>query len=796
MNIKNQIIDSLNKLHKKGLFWAIKAVYKLINKTVFNYLGAIKNNFFVKKMALDELNQIITLNHNMLKNYQSKVLLKKTVDSFFPGKFFFKSSQQIKIINIIKEYFPSSIEIVLNEANKIIEHKFSFLGVQMNFVGEIDWHHCFTKEKQWPLRFYKLIKYKNSELIPDIKFAWELNRHQYFIKLAKAYWYSNDPKFGEEYILQISSWIDNNPYQKGINWISSMEIGLRLISWVWTYYFFKNYISNKHEFLRKFLSSFVLQLRHIEKNLSIHDTPNNHLLGEACALIVGGIFLGKGQKQEEWIQKGWTILKDQINKQFYVDGVNKEQAMSYHRFSLEFYLLAVILLKKNSIVIPDYIDKSLEKAFEFIMYCIKPNGECPTFGDTDNAKAVFLSTESYNQYRGILAVGAVLFNRADMKKVAGSVSEDVVWLLGWDGVMNFEAIREKIPQKNSILFPYGGYFIMRSSWNQDANYMFFDCGPLGLGEAASHGHADALSFELYSQRSSFLVDPGTYTYNGSSKWRNFFRSTFNHNTATVDRKNQSIIKSRMEWKCHTNVIVRKQISCRTCDYIEAEHDGYRHLKNLIIHRRRIFFNKKTYWIINDLFEGYGKHNFAVNFHFNPDTCLEQNVNNFKLMINNKNLSLSVLGNDSLNHHIFKGSNNPIAGWFSQGYGEKKVGFMLQFVWKDIAPTQMTTLLYSDKTSSDIKIENLKQLLSDNEILAGSLAVKILGFKHSDTLILLNNQDSLIDSSILKFKGEMLFFSQNSNGEIIDVYIRNGYYAEIAGREIISSDKLLNEWEYI
>ena len=63
--------------------------------------------------------------------------------------------------------------------------------------------------------------------------------------------------------------------------------------------------------------------------------------------------------------------------------------------------------------------------------------------------------------RAILSTAAVLFGRGDYKYVAKNVAEETLWLLGFEGVKSFETLREFQPEKHSIAFPQGGYFVMR-----------------------------------------------------------------------------------------------------------------------------------------------------------------------------------------------------------------------------------------------------------------------------------------------------------------------------------------------
>ena len=75
---------------------------------------------------------------------------------------------------------------------------------------------------------------------------------------------------------------------------------------------------------------------------------------------------------------------------------------------------------------------------------------------------------------------------------------------------------------------------MRSDWTEDARWLIFDTGPYG----GPHGHEDKLSFELFAYGAPFIVDPGSYTYNRSDPYREYFVGSQGHNTVLVDNKSQ------------------------------------------------------------------------------------------------------------------------------------------------------------------------------------------------------------------------------------------------------------------
>ena len=72
----------------------------------------------------------------------------------------------------------------------------------------------------------------------------------------------------------------------------------------------------------------------------------------------------------------------------------------------------------------------------------------------------------------------------------------------------------------SRAFPDGGYFVLRSGTTAtDALQLAFDAGPFGLPIDPHHGHADALSFDLYALGRVWLVDSGVYSTHAPWPWR-------------------------------------------------------------------------------------------------------------------------------------------------------------------------------------------------------------------------------------------------------------------------------------
>src|SRR4029077_19244415 len=130
--------------------------------------------------------------------------------------------------------------------------------------------------------YFRLIPYLDFARAGDHKIIWELNRHQHLTTLAQACLLSGRDEYFDEIIRQWESWVIANPYQRGINWASALEVAFRALSWIWVYHLVGPQM--EADFRRRFLNELYRHGLHIERNLSFYFSPNTHLLGEAVAL--------------------------------------------------------------------------------------------------------------------------------------------------------------------------------------------------------------------------------------------------------------------------------------------------------------------------------------------------------------------------------------------------------------------------------------------------------------------------------------------------------------------------------
>ena len=529
------------------------------------------------------------------------------------ANFFFSPHSVDPILSLLKQRLPRQVDLIVQLAEKICRHQFDLLGYEnLDYGSPIQWQLDVVHGKRpRPDVFYK-VRYLDFHAVGDSKVTWELNRHQHFLTLAKAYRLTGNTRFADEVLRQWRDWWSANRYPKGINWASSLEVAFRSLAWLWTLHLLDS--PGVPNFRAEWLRGLGLHGRHIEQYLSTYFSPNTHLLGEGVGLFFLGTLCPELEDAERWKSLGWKIVLSEAANQVQSDGFHFEQSTYYHVYALDLFLHSAVLASANNIPIPSSFEDALEKMLNAL--CLLGRwGLPPRFGDDDGGRLFDPRRNRSEHLLDPLAAGAILFQRGDFKAAAGTLTEEAIWLLGVEGVRRWDELEASPPTSDSAALPAAGFYMLTAP--QQSAQLVIDAGPQGT-QSGGHGHADALSVTLQSHGRALLIDPGTCEYIGQGDKRDVFRGSASHNTLRVDGVDQSETNTPFSWKRLTQSKVEKWIQGKNFDLLVASHDGYQRLAQPAIHQRWVVSLKNGMYLVRDVVAGEGKHQLDVSWHLSHD----------------------------------------------------------------------------------------------------------------------------------------------------------------------------------
>jgi hypothetical protein len=606
------------------------------------------------------------------------------------------------IVGDLHANHQSYVKQIVDDANAICRYEFPVFGFIARYGETIDWQADPVSGRKWPNEFHTRIRIFDGDAGDgDVKYVWEMNRHQFLPLLGKAYRLTNDERYARAGLDLIDSWIEGNPYGVGINWTSALEVAVRSLSWCWACALFEGSESLTPARRRHILISLSQHARYIERHLSSYFTPYNHLVGEATALFVIGSLVPSLRRAVEWRDRGWAILEAELPKQYHPDGGSIGQATGYHHFTLGFHLHAMLVKRRVDGPIGSRLWTDMEKAIEFSMEMMRPDGSMPMIGDADEGKAFSLVRADLWDFRVFLAIGAALFGRGDFKKLGGSLPSDASWIIGMSGRRTHDAVQEALPEHTSAALRSSGYYIMRTGWDRQAHSLTFNCGELAAGVSpsdavsAAHGHADTLSVEVSSFGQPVVVDPGFWTCKGDHEWHRYFRETEAHNTVVVDGQSQAAFCGRLEWPHAPKAEAHEWITLAAFDYAQGSHTGYRRLASPVTHRRTALFLKPYYWIVRDELTGGGEHSLDRCFHFaTPDVVRDSasGAAQTRWCDGRPNVAVVPVERSGVTLELARGGPVSAGGWLAIGYERKLHAAMAKFRSKAELPCSLHTVL--------------------------------------------------------------------------------------------------------
>jgi uncharacterized heparinase superfamily protein len=545
---------------------------------------------------------------------------------------------------------------------------------------DFDWHRDYRNDKQAPRTFGPMLNTRNPAAVGDIKYIWEINRHQYLSALA----YAGGSEQSVPYIVRsLDRWLRENPYLCGVNWTSSLELGLRVISWSLLYSRIACELVRDTDLMQRWLNSLYLHLKRIRQHRSVYSSANNHLIGELVGLYVGSVCFPLWRESRGWAVEARESLEREIQAQVSEDGINREQAMSYHLFTLELLLLAYTVAKNVGEPFSKNYGQRLRAMLRYLDAVATPTGDLPWYGDYDDGRGFVFST-SESALAVTTQLGALLFDDARLLRFSKGLTAATRALVP-NATLAFTEGR----RAGRELFRDGGMAAVDTL--DGSRKLVMDFGPLGYTSIAAHGHADALSIWLAIDDDYFIVDCGTYAYHSDPVWRTFFRGTAAHNTARVDGKDQSVMGGRFLWTCKANARLLRFEETGNSVLIVAEHDGYTRLADPVVHRRSVSFNRNTGALaISDNFQCKGRHEVEIFFHLHEDTRINRiETGTADTTWRGRHI---VFGSPDrgLKWEVVRGGDRPILGWRSHCFGQKQPIPTLRIVGSLHGPTTIHT----------------------------------------------------------------------------------------------------------
>jgi hypothetical protein len=579
---------------------------------------------------------------------------------------------------------PASYPVQLHDGDAPVE-RIHIFDLEFPLGFEFDWHRDYRYGRQVEPGFAGTLNIRDTAVVSDIKYVWEPSRHQHLSALAFA---ANAEAHTGYIVRSIDSWLHANPYLHGVHWTSSLELAERVISWALLYPRIAEQVADDQDFRRRWLDSIYLHLTRIAGKLSLYSSANNHLLGELVGLFVGSSCFDFWPECSAWRSLAQKLLEREILLQVGEDGVNREQATSYHLFTIELLLLAFAIGRNTGSRFSAGYAERLRGMAAFIDAVATSSGDLPWYGDSDDARG-FLASEEENALEVAMQLAGLLFAEPRWLRFRSTATEAARALVP-DLIGNLDQ-GVHAPATPRELFPEAGIACIRT--DDDSVGLLMDFGPLGLGSTAAHGHADALSLWLSLDGEYFLVDAGTYAYHSHPEWRAFFRSTAAHNTACVDGRSQSEMAGRFLWssKAHARLLRFEDSSGQAT--LEAEHDGYMRLQDPVSHRRTVAFDRATGNIsIEDSLRCKGRHEVELFFHMHEEAEVLR-VSDGEAEIGWRQRRIVFSSPDrNARWEISRGSDNPKLGWRSRRFNQKQPIVTLRIRAEIDGPSTIRTYL--------------------------------------------------------------------------------------------------------
>ncbi|MEW1910371.1 alginate lyase family protein [Kitasatospora sp. NPDC085895] len=574
---------------------------------------------------------------------------------------------------------PDAAKRLVAEADRLMDGYAEYFGEGRDDMAAPDWWRDPRTGRRAPSCYAFDVPYRSEEAVGDIKQIWEPSRHQYLTVLAAAYAVTGNERYAERVADHLRSWWAANPPLRGVHWISGIELGIRLLSWVWVRRLLDGWPGAAGLFEDNPVA--LQQIWHHQRWLAAFpsrgSSANNHVVAETAGQFAAACAFGWFPSSTRWRSAALRSLERHLRANTFPSGLNRELATEYHGLVLELGLAAVAEADAAAVPVPGSVRLVLLRMTDALAAVVDNRLRPPRQGDADDGHGLVLDGAGTDRWGSLLATGDAVFGRlAWWPSVTGTdVRSTLLAALvrpyarnaGADADADADECSVARPADRPAHFADAGMTVLRGPGEI---WCRCDGGPHGFLSIAAHAHADALSVEVRHDGVDVLADPGTFCYHGQPEWRRYFRSTLGHNTLQVDGGDQSVSGGPFLWTRHARSrVLVAETSDEGVARWSAEHDGYRP----VVHRRRVELTAATRELrIVDEVRG-PRRAVRLVFHLGPavtaDLTGHRAVLTWTRDGEDRSAVLDLPGELSWSAH--RGETDPPLGWYSAGFGRKE-----------------------------------------------------------------------------------------------------------------------------
>ncbi|AGP59552.1 alginate lyase family protein [Streptomyces rapamycinicus] len=561
---------------------------------------------------------------------------------------------------------PDAAKRLIAEADRLMAGHAEYFGVERDDLADPDWWYDPKTGRRAPWGYAFDVPYRDEDAVGDIKQIWEPSRHQYLTVLAAAYAITGNERYAERVAEHLRSWWTANAPLRGVHWTSGIELGIRLLSWVWIRRLLDGWPGAAGLFEGNPVA--LNQIWHHQRWLAAFpsrgSSANNHVIAEAAGQFAAACAFGWFPSSARWRADALRSLERQLRGNTFDSGLNRELATEYHGLVLELGLAAVAEADAAGRPVPASIRLVLLRMTDALAAIVDSRLRPPRQGDADDGHGLVVDGAGTDRWASLLATGDAVFGRLAWWPAVTGTDVRTPLLAAFIKPTELPVAR---PPSRPAHFADAGLTILRGP---EEIWCRCDGGPHGFLSIAAHAHADALSVEVRHDGVDVLADPGTYCYHGQPEWRRYFRSTLGHNTLQLDGGDQSVSGGPFLWTRHARsrvlaVETSGEGVARWC----AEHDGYQGS----VHRRRVELTAATGELrVVDEVRG-PRREVCLAFHLGPAIAADLVANRARLTWTrdgeDRSAVLDLPGQLSWRAH--RGATEPPLGWYSAGFGRKE-----------------------------------------------------------------------------------------------------------------------------